>query len=108
MTIRGGGRPREDHSQAHPVLPDRALAQPSSDRVPPRSAAGREGPPATSRIENGNPVGARANGRSSNGAAARYANNPRHRRGRGFIRFLLFTGILAALVIATLLTVMRP
>src|SRR5947207_3794272 len=27
MTIRGGGRPREDHSQAHPVLPDRALAR---------------------------------------------------------------------------------
>jgi UPF0755 protein len=109
MTIRGGRRPRGDLSQAHPSEPDRASeSASSSDRVLPRSAAGRDGTSVTPRIENGNHAGARANGRYSNGAAARYANNPRRRRGRGFVRFLLFTGILAALVIATLLTVLRP
>ncbi|TME83807.1 MAG: endolytic transglycosylase MltG [Chloroflexi bacterium] len=85
MTIRGGGRPREVHDQAHPYTPD-DFAEGPPEPVPARQAS--------SRAYNGRGV-ALGNGRSG---AGRF----------GFLRFLVFLLVLAGLVLAVLLTVLRP
>jgi UPF0755 protein len=90
MTIRGGGRPRDDRSQAHPQ--DRGTfeyAPADWDNAP--------------RLDNGSRRG--ANGRANwNGRA----NRNGHGGLGGLVRFLIFALVLAAVVLAGMLTVLRP
>ncbi len=81
MTIRGGGRPRDQARRMKPGTYDAA------DMPTWRATDGRGGPPA---------------GRGP-------ARDPRHRGGLpGIVRFLLFTGILAVVVVVAALTALRP
>jgi UPF0755 protein len=99
MTIRGGRRPRDIRSQAHPVEPEEAqesrwLAGSVDDRV-----YGRNGGDRTTR---------RANG-GRNGSLAPARSRSRHHLGLGgLVRFLAFALVLAAVVLAATLTVLRP
>jgi UPF0755 protein len=85
LTIRGGGRPRDVRDQAHPLTSDDY-----PDRPPDPLAARQPGP----RTFNGRSI-ALGNGRSGVGHL-------------GFLRFLVFLLVLAGLVLAVLLTVLRP
>ena len=86
MTIRGGGRPRGGRSQAHPQ--DR---QPYDDEHLAFADARPWQPYGVSKVRNGR------NGRS------------RHRGGIfGLVRFLAFALVLAGVVLAVMLTVLRP
>ena len=92
MTIRGGSRPRDDHSQAHPQEPG------SFDYTP--AASPWDG---ANRLQyNGR--------RGSNGGSG--WNGRSNRTGRssivGVVRFLVFALVLAAVVLAAMLTVLRP
>jgi UPF0755 protein len=92
MTIRGGGRPREDHSQAHPQDPG------SLDYTPAASPWND-----ANRLQYDGRRG--GNGRSG-------WNGRGNQTGRssiaGLLRFLVFALILAAVVLAGMLTVLRP
>jgi UPF0755 protein len=89
MTIRGGGRPRDDRSQAHPQDPGTYDHSPSEwDNAPRLDYGGRRG----------------ANGRTLNGRS----NRNGHTGLAGLVRFLVFALVLAAVVLAGLLTVLRP
>jgi UPF0755 protein len=90
MTIRGGGRPREERSQAHPLDPGTYDHAPSEWENAPR-------------LDYGSRRG--ANGRAGlNGRA----NRNGHSGMGGLIRFLIFALVLAAVVLAGMLTVLRP
>ncbi len=77
MTIRDGGRPRDERSQAHPAAPGVYDAAPRPDRDD-----------------------------------RQFGNGSNRRRDRGgiggFVRFLAFALILAAIVLTSMLTVLRP
>ena len=89
MTIRGGGRARDDRSQAHPQDPG------THDRVPPEWDS-------APRLDYGSPGG--PNGRTWNGRSNRNGHG-----GLGaLVRFLVFALVLAAVVLAGMLTVLRP
>ena len=87
MTIRGGGRPRD--SQAHPQDPGTYDATPSEWANAPR-------------LEYGSRRG--ANGRAYNGRSGRNGGSGLG----GLVRFLVFAIVLAAVVLAGMLTVLRP
>ena len=90
MTIRGGGRPRDDRSQAHPQDPGTYDHAPSEWEKAPR-------------LDYGSRRG--ANGRPSlNGRAGRNGQSGL----AGLVRFLIFALVLAAVVLAGMLTVLRP
>jgi UPF0755 protein len=96
MTIRSGGRPRDSRraQQAHPAQPvqDTTTAKPWEPEYARPRGGGKGG--------KGN-----GNGYASNG------NGYGRRRGGGFggiLRFLLFALILGAIVLALLLTALRP
>jgi UPF0755 protein len=89
MTIRGGGRPRGDRSQAHPQDPGSyELARSEWENAP--------------RLDYG----------SRRGGKGRAAWTGRPGRGHsgfgGLVRFLVFAVVLAAVVLAGMLTVLRP
>jgi UPF0755 protein len=93
MTIRSGGRPRDNRpaQQAHPIKQETSPEPPQSDfRLPRGNGNGGKG--------GGNGYGSIGNGYG-------------RRRGGGFggiIRFLVFALILGAIVLALLLTALRP
>jgi peptidoglycan lytic transglycosylase G len=92
MTIRSGGRPR-DTRQAHPIEPETG-AHPWE----PDYGRGRDDQGYTN--DHGNGRNGSSNGRrrgSGNGGGA-----------GGILRFLAFAGILAAIVLIALVTVLRP
>ena len=92
MTIRGGGRPREEHSQAHPTPPDRdASAKPPGGGYP--AGGTTQDRSVVARGDDARYGSGRPNGRYATSAAARYASSPRRRGGRGLVRFILLTGI---------------
>jgi len=93
MTIRSGGRPRDNRpaQQAHPIKQETSAEPPSPDfRLPRGNGNGGKG--------GGNGYGSIGNGYG-------------RRRGGGFggiLRFLVFALILGAIVLALLLTALRP
>ncbi|HLQ49782.1 MAG TPA: endolytic transglycosylase MltG, partial [Candidatus Dormibacteraeota bacterium] len=93
MTIRSGGRPRDNRpaQQAHPIKQETSAEPPSPDfRLPRGNGNGGKG--------GGNGYGSIGNGYG-------------RRRGGGFggiLRFLVFALILGAIVLAVLLTALRP
>jgi UPF0755 protein len=92
MTIRSGGRPRDDRRQAHPLDEDRRDAAQQPDYR--RSAS-----PDYGYVGSG---GGNGNGRG---------NGRRDRGGGGFggiLRFLVFALVLAAIVLLLLVTALRP
>jgi UPF0755 protein len=88
MTIRGGGRPRDQRSQAHPIEPEPARPDASVARSQVRSTTGRAG------------------ARAADGATRRGANSAHH--GHGLLRFGLFAAVLVVLVAIMSATVLRP
>jgi UPF0755 protein len=90
MTIRGGGRPRDDRSQAHPQDPGTyAHGSPEWENAPRLDYGSRRG----------------VNGRAAwNGRSTRSG----HGGPGGLVRFLVFALVLAAVVLAGTLTVLRP
>ena len=90
MTIRGGGRPRDDRSQAHPLeAGNYEYAPPEFENAPRPDYGSRRG----------------LNGRAArNGRSARNG----HSGLGGLIRVLVFALVLAAVVLAGMLTVLRP
>ena len=93
MTIRSGGRPRDNRpaQQAHPIKQETSPEPPQPDfRLPRGNGNGGKG--------GGNGYGSIGNGHG-------------RRRGGGFggiLRFLVFALILGAIVLAVLLTALRP
>jgi UPF0755 protein len=93
MTIRSGGRPRDNRpaQQAHPI----------------KQETSSEPPPPDFRLPRGNGNGGKGGG---NGYGS-IGNGYGRRRGGGFggiLRFLVFALILGAIVLAVLLTALRP
>jgi UPF0755 protein len=89
MTIRGGSRPRDDRSQAHPQDPGTYNhALPEWETSPRRDYGSRRG---------------------ANGRAALNGRSSRSGGGLGALfRFLVFALVLAAVVLVGMLTVLRP
>jgi UPF0755 protein len=89
MTIRSGGRPRDRH-QAHPIEDDR-YEEPWEPEYRARGSSGRGG--GDGGYGPGNGYGRRGGGGGGPG---------------GVLRFLLFAVVLGAIVLAVLVTVLRP
>ena len=117
MTIRGGGKPRAGRSQAHPLGASPApAAGPDAPSVG-RLAEGDPGPAGRSRFRDEGTAAAvpfrdypgRNGSLGTVGARSRRARSGYgSRRGGGLVRFLLFAGILAAIVLVALATIGRP
>lgn len=120
MTIRGGGKPRAGTSQAHPLAADpepssgSAGSEPRVGSLP--GAGRRSADPARGRTNDDSAVATPFRdypGRyGSLGTVGERTRRSRReygsRRGGGLVRFLLFAGVLAVLVLAVLATVGRP
>jgi len=87
MTVRGGGRPRDDRPMAHPADGGQAADEWWDDR------SGQD--------LGGRPARDRGSGRRSNGG-------DRPHTGHGLLRFALFAGVLVAAVVLLSVTVLRP
>ena len=86
MTIRSGGRPRDNRSQAHPATPE--TPAPREEPREPQPEFRRPAAP-------GNGYASYGRGRRSGGFA-------------GIIRFLVFALVLAAIVLVAFVTILRP
>jgi UPF0755 protein len=107
MTIRSGGRAR-DRSQAHPAQPQADVddRHAPADHAGPGGGPGGPGGPGGRGGSNGGRGGGRGNGNAS--TTYNGYGSGRRRGVPGVFRFLAFALILAALVLVTLVTVLRP